>query len=131
VNRLSIGSGGPWEAAYGYARAVRVGDRIVVSGTTSSLPDGSVHGVGDAHAQAVQALSTIETALLAAGASLGDVVRTRVYVVDRADAPAIGRAHADRFGAVRPAMTLVVVAGLIHPDHLVEIEVDAVAGSAP
>lgn len=129
MSRTVVGSGGPWEARYGYARAVRTGNRVVVSGTTSTGADGLVHGIGDASAQATAALATIERALTDAGASLGDVVRTRMYVVDRADADAVGRAHATVFGAIRPAATLVIVAGLIHPEQLVEIEVDAEIGS--
>jgi enamine deaminase RidA (YjgF/YER057c/UK114 family) len=130
MSRTVVGSGGPWEARYGYARAVRTGNRVVVSGTTSTGADGLVYGIGDAFTQATMALATIERALTDAGASLSDVVRTRMYVVDRADADAVGRAHASVFGAIRPAATLVIVAGLIHPEHLVEIEVDAEIGSA-
>lgn len=129
MSRTVVGSGGPWEARYGYARAVRTGNRVVVSGTTSTGADGLVQGIGDAFTQATMALATIERALTDAGASLRDVVRTRMYVVDRADADAVGRAHATVFGAIRPAATLVIVAGLIHPEHLVEIEVDAEIGS--
>ena len=127
MNRTVVGSGGPWEARYGYSRAVRVGDQVVVSGTTSTTPDGTVQGAGDAFAQTMLALATIGKALEDAGASLADVVRTRMYVVDRADMDAVGRAHAEVFGAIRPAATMVLVAGLIHPDHRVEIEVEAVA----
>jgi enamine deaminase RidA (YjgF/YER057c/UK114 family) len=99
----------------------------MVSGTTSTTVEGGVHGVGDAFAQARFALETIGRALEDAGVTLADVVRTRMYVVDRADMDAVGRAHAEVFGAIRPAATMVLVAGLIHPDHRVEIEVEAVA----
>jgi enamine deaminase RidA (YjgF/YER057c/UK114 family) len=120
-----FGSGGPWEDAYGYSRAVRVGDRVLTAGCTATV-DGEVTAVGDPYAQTLVAF---RIALDAAGVSPGDVIRTRMYVTDRAHADAVGRAHGELFRAVRPAATLVVVAGLLHPDHLVEVEVEATLGS--
>jgi len=126
--RSRFDSGGPWEAVFGYSRAVRCGNRVSVAGTTSTGADGVVVGVGDAARQATVILADIERALSAVGAGLGDVVRTRMYLVNRADAEAVGRVHGDVFGEIRPAATMVMVAGLIHPEHLVEIEVDAEIG---
>ncbi len=123
------GSGVPWEAAYGYSRAVRVGDRVLVAGTTAAGPDGEVAGLGDVGAQARAALAGIGAALEGAGASLADVVRTRIYVTDAGHADAVGRAHGEAFGAAPPAATLVVVAALLDPRLLVEIEVEAVGGA--
>lgn len=117
-------SGGPYEEIYGYARAVRTGNRVVTAGCTSTV-DGAVTGVGDPRAQTLTAFQIALDALASVGASVGDVVRTRMYVTDRAHADAVGRAHGELFGAVRPAATLVIVAGLIHPDMLVEVEVEA------
>ena len=117
-------SGGPWEETYGYCRVVHAGDRLLTAGCTATV-DGVVAGVGDAGAQARTAFRIALDALAAAGAGVGDVVRTRMYVTDAAHADAVGRAHGEVFGTVRPAATLVVVAGLLHPDHLVEVEVEA------
>ena len=117
-------SGGPYEEVYGYARVVRAGDRLVTAGCTATV-DGVVGGVGDPRAQTLTAFRIALDALAGAGATIGDVVRTRMYVTDRAHADAVGRAHGELFGAVRPAATLVIVAGLIHPDMLVEVEVEA------
>lgn len=129
MKRTLVSSGGPWEATFGYSRAVRVGPHVHVAGCTAMTP-GGLAGVGDAHAQAAQALATIATALASAGARLEDVVRTRMYVVRAQDAESVGRAHGEAFGAIRPASTLVVVAALIHPDMLVEIEADAFVDGA-
>jgi enamine deaminase RidA (YjgF/YER057c/UK114 family) len=118
------GSGGPWEAAFGYSRVVAAGPFLLTAGCTSTV-DGTVTHVGDAAGQAHEALDIALLALAEAGADLADVVRTRMYVVDPADAEAVGRVHGEVFAAVRPATTMVVVARLLHPDHLVEIEVEA------
>ena len=125
TTRQLDGTGGPWEDAFGYARAVRVGDQVHVSGCTAVV-DGSVQHPGDAGAQAAVALDAALSSLARLGGTVADVVRTRMYVVDRADCEAVGRAHGERFADVRPAATMVVVAGLIDPAMLVEIEVDAV-----
>jgi enamine deaminase RidA (YjgF/YER057c/UK114 family) len=119
-----LGSGGPWERAYGYSRVVRAGDVLLTAGCTATV-NGAVTGVGDAYAQTVTAFRIALDALVAAGAALADVTRTRMYVVRASDAEAVGRAHGELFGAIRPVTTLVVVAGLLHPDHLVEVEVEA------
>lgn len=126
--RQNIASGAPWEGTVGYSRAVRVGDRVFVAGTTATEPDGRVVGAGDAYVQARCVLGKIEAALAQAGASLSDVVRTRMFVIHAEDQEAVGRAHAEFFGAIRPAATLVGAAWLAHPDHRVEIEAEAVIG---
>jgi enamine deaminase RidA (YjgF/YER057c/UK114 family) len=123
--RRRISSGGPWEAAAGYSRALVVGDACWVAGTTDAGPDGVSRHPGDAAAQARAALGIIERALAEGGFGLADVVRTRMYVVDIADAGAVTAVHGEVFGAIRPAATLVAVAALMHPSLLVEIEVDA------
>ncbi len=126
TDRSRIASGGPWEDRFGYSRAVRAGNLIAVAGTTSANPDGSIHGEGDAYAQARRCFEVIVAALEEAGATLDDVVRTRMYITDPACSDAVGRAHGEAFATIRPAATLVVVAALIDPRLLVEIEVDAV-----
>jgi enamine deaminase RidA (YjgF/YER057c/UK114 family) len=123
--RQSISSGTTWESAVGYSRAVKIDNHVWVAGTTATDDTGAVVGVGDAAAQTRYIFRKIEKALAAAGASLGDVVRTRMFVTNIADWEAIGRVHGEFFGEIRPASTMVEVSKLIDPDHLVEIEVDA------
>jgi len=128
--RRLISSGGPWEASGGYSRAVAVGDACFVSGTTDAGPDGESRHPGDAAAQARDAFATAERALAEAGFSFADVVRTRMYVTDPADADAVVAVHGELFRDIRPAATMVVVARLIRDSLLVEIEVDARRWSA-
>ena len=123
--RRRISSGGPWEVAAGYSRAIVVGDGCWVAGTTDAGPDGSSKHPGDVAAQARAVLGIIERALAEGGFSLADVVRTRMFVVDIADAPAATAVHGEVFGEIRPAATLVAVAGLMHDSLRIEIEAEA------
>jgi enamine deaminase RidA (YjgF/YER057c/UK114 family) len=123
--RKNYGSGSKWEPIVGYSRAVRVGAHIHVSGTTATSADGSIVGKGDPYQQTIQTISNIQRALEAVGATLEDVVRTRIYVTDIGKWKDVGRAHGEIFGRVRPATSMIEVSKLIDPDMLVEIEADA------
>jgi enamine deaminase RidA (YjgF/YER057c/UK114 family) len=126
--RQNISTGGPWEEKIGYSRAVRVGAALYVSGSTAMTPSGLV-GKGDPYAQTIQTFKTIEAALKQAGASLNDVVRTRIYMANIDQWQEVGRAHGEMFGNIRPATTMVEVKRLIDPDMLVEIEADAIVSA--
>lgn len=124
TDRQIVYSGSPFEAAVGFSRAVRTGDRVVVAGTAPIWPDGSCDP--DPEAQALRCLEIIVTALAEAGAQVDHVVRTRMFLTDAGDADAVGRAHSAIFGSVRPVSTLVVVAALLRPEWKIEIEAEAV-----
>lgn len=127
--RQTISTGSPFEATYGYCRAVRVDNVVHVAGTVAWSDEGTIIGVGDAYAQAKQAIRNIEKALAEAGSSLKDVVRTRAFMTDIANFEALTKAHHEAFGDIRPAATMVVVSALAMPEMLVEIEADAIIGS--